>query len=288
MDNKYYNVFKKYNFYNGRCLGSKSGNRKNNPVDYFIFNANIAIYNEKSSKLEKIWFGDLNITKDYKILKEISEDIHQVLYIFHEMDGRFGNEDNISIERSVWNTTENKKTLIDIEPDNEFFYKNLLYWKNSIINKGFSINGVIKTKKIVENKYSWNRYNHYSNYNYIECVEDFFNNNNYDFNIYNLLDKTNIKNIKKYRNRRKVQKNIYYHIKNKTKLIDRYEEYSNIFDKIHTRKDLDGFKYKSFFKNLHWDRNLFLYQTNILFMCENIKVIYTLENYIKEKDENNR
>ena len=68
-------------FHNGKCLGSKSGNRNLNPVDYFVFNANLCI--KINNKVTKIWYGDINISKDYKLLKSIAKNNNTIFYIFN-------------------------------------------------------------------------------------------------------------------------------------------------------------------------------------------------------------
>jgi hypothetical protein len=61
----------------------------------------------------KVWYGDLNLTEDYVILKSIAESLDTTLYVLWEMDGRFGEEkkpiDEL-IKKSVWNTDEIKPT----------------------------------------------------------------------------------------------------------------------------------------------------------------------------------
>ena len=67
----------------------------------------------------KVWFGDLNLTEDYKTLKKIAESLNTTLYILWEMDARFGEEDkpiDELIGKAVWNTDENK-------PTNEWYRK---------------------------------------------------------------------------------------------------------------------------------------------------------------------
>jgi hypothetical protein len=55
----------------------------------------------------KVWFGDLNITKEGKKLAVIVKNIGEPLYILRERDCRFSTEndpiDDI-IQRAVWNT----------------------------------------------------------------------------------------------------------------------------------------------------------------------------------------
>jgi hypothetical protein len=89
----------------GRMISlSKSGYIENNPNSVVCFNANIVTLTHG-----KIWFGDLDLTKDYGTLKEISIEIGEPLFILRESDCRFENENHPTselIKRSVWNTTQ--------------------------------------------------------------------------------------------------------------------------------------------------------------------------------------
>ena len=88
--------------------GSKSIYRKEYPKDLAIFNANVFM-----KDVGKVWYGDLNLTEDYVILKSIAESLDTTLYVLWEMDGRFGKEkrpiDEL-IKKAVWNTEEVKPT----------------------------------------------------------------------------------------------------------------------------------------------------------------------------------
>ena len=88
--------------------GSKSIYRKEYPKDLAIFNANVFM-----KDVGKVWYGDLNLTEDYVILKSIAESLDTTLYVLWEMDGRFGEEkkpiDEL-IKKSAWNTDEDKPT----------------------------------------------------------------------------------------------------------------------------------------------------------------------------------
>ena len=75
-------------FYVGRMIsGSKSGYRERNPENEIYFNSNIFTLEEG-----KVWYGDLDITKDLSVLEEIAKTKGKDLYILSEMDGRFENE----------------------------------------------------------------------------------------------------------------------------------------------------------------------------------------------------
>ena len=101
--------FDAHGFYDARMIsGHKWDYESNHKDDLIIFNANVLMPN-----YGKVWYGDLNLTQDYIILKSIADTLDTTLYVLWEMDGRFG-EENKSIdeliEKSVWNTTENKPT----------------------------------------------------------------------------------------------------------------------------------------------------------------------------------
>lgn len=94
----------------GRLISaSKSGYRQRFPKNFTIFNANIFL--ESKEYIGKVWFGDIDLTKDFKLIKDAAEELKQydescVLYILSEMSGRFENECNPKFkEDSFWNTS---------------------------------------------------------------------------------------------------------------------------------------------------------------------------------------
>jgi len=79
--------------------GSKSGYRELYPENEVYFNANIFVLGEG-----KIWYGDLDVTREIEKLENVARNLGKDLYILREMDGRFGNEnlnDSEIIKRSV-------------------------------------------------------------------------------------------------------------------------------------------------------------------------------------------
>ena len=101
--------FESHSLYVARMIGgSKMGYRTEHPDDLIVFNANVLI-----PDYGKVWYGDLNLTQDYILLKSIAESLDTTLYILWEMDARFGEEkkpiDEL-IKKSVWNTDEIKPT----------------------------------------------------------------------------------------------------------------------------------------------------------------------------------
>ena len=101
--------FESHGFNIARMIGgSKSFYRKEYPDDLIVFNANVLMPN-----YGKVWYGDLNLTQDFIILKSIADTLDTKLYVLWEMDGRFGEETkplNELLDKAVWNTTENKPT----------------------------------------------------------------------------------------------------------------------------------------------------------------------------------
>ena len=101
--------FESHGLYMARMLsGTKWGYQEKHPEDLIIFNANVFM-----KDMGKVWYGDLNLTQDYMILKSIADSLDTTLYILWESDGRFGEENkpiDELIEKSVWNTDELKPT----------------------------------------------------------------------------------------------------------------------------------------------------------------------------------
>ena len=80
-----FNVFR-YPF--GKMLSSsKSRYRDRNPGNEVFFNANIFTIEDG-----KIWYGDIDYTKDQETLEKIATKLERNLYIVRELDGRFENE----------------------------------------------------------------------------------------------------------------------------------------------------------------------------------------------------
>jgi hypothetical protein len=93
--------FEKQRLYCGRML---SGGKHAPMGQRCVWNANAIIRSQG-----KIWYGDINLTKEGKKLKKISNIIGEPIYILREMDARFGSELNpieVLIEKAVWSTTD--------------------------------------------------------------------------------------------------------------------------------------------------------------------------------------
>lgn len=89
-------VFEQESLYSGRLLsGSKSDYTRRNPNNLVVFNANVIVDGQK------VWYGDLDITKETKKLQKIANALQKSLYILREMDGRFDNENSPKLDRAV-------------------------------------------------------------------------------------------------------------------------------------------------------------------------------------------
>lgn len=85
--------------YPGRMMcNSKFQYRERFPNSNPVFNANVC-----TKELGKIWFGDLDLAKDTdrKLLNTLADKLNQTVYVFREMDCRFGKEKNIDFEKAV-------------------------------------------------------------------------------------------------------------------------------------------------------------------------------------------
>ena len=82
-------IFENEKLLSGRIISfSKSGYREKFPDNEVYFNSNIFVLGEG-----KIWYGDIDVTKEKEQLENVAREIGKDLYILREMDGRFGNEE---------------------------------------------------------------------------------------------------------------------------------------------------------------------------------------------------
>jgi len=82
-------IFENEKLLSGRIISfSKSEYREEFPDNEIYFNANIFVLGEG-----KIWYGDIDVTKEKEQLENVAREIGKDLYILREMDGRFGNEE---------------------------------------------------------------------------------------------------------------------------------------------------------------------------------------------------
>lgn len=94
-NNKEENIVVKYLGLRGRMIGgSKSIYLYDNPKNVVLFNSNIF------TKKEKIWYGDLDLTKDLETLKKLSLELKEPFYILYETDGRFIDESKVDLSKA--------------------------------------------------------------------------------------------------------------------------------------------------------------------------------------------
>jgi len=97
-------TLKSKGFYIGRAITwSKSVYREDNPKSVCVFNACIV-----TPKEGQAWFGDLDLTKDGNILKEVATIIGEPLYILRESTAINTEKKGIDvmISEATWNTTQ--------------------------------------------------------------------------------------------------------------------------------------------------------------------------------------
>jgi hypothetical protein len=98
-------TLRQHNLPMGRMLSySKSEYRMANPKSVCYFNANIVTAREG-----KVWYGDLDLTKDALALKTIAEEHNEIIYVLKELDCRFedeGKDGTELITKAVWDTTQ--------------------------------------------------------------------------------------------------------------------------------------------------------------------------------------
>lgn len=72
----------------GRMIsGSKSLYNRQHPKNVVVFNANVC-----TRSRGKIWYGDLDVTRDERKLMELAAALDEDVYVLHEHDARFENE----------------------------------------------------------------------------------------------------------------------------------------------------------------------------------------------------
>jgi hypothetical protein len=75
-------------YYCGRMMAvSKTGYQNKYPDSVCLWNANVFTKGKG-----KIWWGDLDLTRDAEELKRFAKDQGEELFILRERDGRFDNE----------------------------------------------------------------------------------------------------------------------------------------------------------------------------------------------------
>ncbi len=97
----FYTLFEKHRMYCGRLI---SGSKKAPEGHQCVWNANIITESQG-----KVWWGDIDITKEASKLKAIAAEAGEPLYVLREMDCRFNTEKDpvaVLISKAVWSTNE--------------------------------------------------------------------------------------------------------------------------------------------------------------------------------------
>ena len=109
--------FDAHGFYDARMIGgSKMDYHNEHRDDLIVFNANVLM-----PGYGKVWYGDLNLTEDYLVLRDIAQTLDTTLYVLWEMDARFGEDMkplNELLDKAVWNTDEDN-------PNKEWYGKKI-------------------------------------------------------------------------------------------------------------------------------------------------------------------
>ena len=79
-----YVIFEKHGLRGGRMISAHKSAPKGHVA---VFNGNIV-----TETAGKCWYGDIDITASFDVLKDIADEIGEDLYILREMDARFENE----------------------------------------------------------------------------------------------------------------------------------------------------------------------------------------------------
>lgn len=97
--------------------GSKSAYRNANPKNLVLFNANVCtvedvkeprffgLFTKKSVKVEKVWWGDFDLSASRDSLKNLASAINKTVVLLAEMDARFDNEAAPLYENFVYKVT---------------------------------------------------------------------------------------------------------------------------------------------------------------------------------------
>lgn len=86
--------------------GSKSGYSSQHPDNLVVFNANIC------TKKEKIWHGDIDVTKELDSLTTAAKGVKEDIYVLYEMDARFENEKKPLLDKAVVKVSPDGKVVL--------------------------------------------------------------------------------------------------------------------------------------------------------------------------------
>jgi hypothetical protein len=87
--------------------GSKSIYRYDNPSNLVVFNANVF-----TKEHGKIWYGDLDVTKEIQSIKDLAKDLGTSVFVLYESEGRFGAEDSPNLSKAVVEVHKDGRVLL--------------------------------------------------------------------------------------------------------------------------------------------------------------------------------
>ena len=73
-----------------------SGSKSASPERKVVWNGNVCV-----KELGKIWYGDISLTESKERLQDLADRLGASVYVLHEHDARFRNEDKPLYEESV-------------------------------------------------------------------------------------------------------------------------------------------------------------------------------------------
>lgn len=206
---KYLDIFNKYRIYNARMISySKTRYLENNRFNLVIFNSKICIKNNNS--YEVVLYGDVDISLEGDIFKQISNELNLVLYFFNESSELL--EENVK-----WNTNMETPFISEEErkkrkrKEKKDILKNIKNNNLEYLNKKNISNGLSKTspkdffekyfnrtlKNLLEIKIEKNEINNFylSSINDKKIKNNFFANVFLDFLLSKHFKKSNINEV---------------------------------------------------------------------------------------------
>ena len=85
---------------------SRRFKRTTDPPSHFLFfdslRDNLTVFNANvCTAAGKIWYGDLDVTRDEHMLRALAELLGEKVYVLREMDARFEDEANPKLDKAV-------------------------------------------------------------------------------------------------------------------------------------------------------------------------------------------
>ena len=88
---------------------SKTGYWRQHPDNLPVFNANLC-----TRERGKVWFGDLDLTRDEPKLAELARALGEPVYVLYERAARFGNEETPTLDEAVVMVAPDGRVELDL------------------------------------------------------------------------------------------------------------------------------------------------------------------------------